>query len=115
MLPSASGGVMELMIGAGPWRVGAKWGSNTDFLSDFGSFCVRTISAAVLLYFFAFQPNRVGMDESSMTMWVTRFSVLYISRYRVWKNKIERFPWSENIILSTQLVYDLSLLLISVA
>ena len=67
------GGVVVLLIGAGSWRVGEKWGGISDFLSDFGSFCVWTLLAAVLMGFLAFWPNRVGTDESSMPMRVTRF------------------------------------------
>ena len=62
------GVVVVLLIGAGPWRVGAKWGGISDFLSDFGSFCVWTMSAAVHVGFWAFPPNQVGKDESSMPM-----------------------------------------------
>ena len=35
---------MVLLIGVGPWRVGATWGGFSGFLSDFGSFCVRMMS-----------------------------------------------------------------------
>jgi hypothetical protein len=72
---ASSRGVVVPLIGAGPWLVGAKWGGISDFLSDFGSFCVRPMSAAFLVGFLAFQHNRVGTDESSMPMRVTRFSI----------------------------------------
>ena len=48
--------------------MGAKWG-------DFGSFCVWTMSVAVLMGFLAFWPNRVGTDESNSIFGVVDLEV----------------------------------------